>query len=640
MTAKKNKLLTLFITKPTPVDIDYVFGSKENRKSSRGEPDTFAQGTTAPRLRLVVGVGDKQAADATRESAALAKDANPTLEHLGGEESVVASVYGWPTPSADGSVTNFNDVGWGTRGGYGGQVLKVSNLNKTGPGSLHAAVSTPGPRIIVFEVSGVIDWEGIRGEQSLDIVEPYVTIAGQTAPDPGITLIRGEIAIRTHDVIIQHITVRPGDAGYTRSEVRPLWDPDGIQVVGPDAYNVLIDHCTVTWAVDEGISISGERNVPRNQVGRHVTVSHCLIAEGLYASSNSYDHSMGSLIHDHTTGHLFVANLYAHNNDRHPFYKSDVVGLFLNNLIYKPTSVAMRMNWVSGEIQGTPIPGRVGIINNHLLGRPGVGAYLWGDGHSRGEIFQIGNLLEHTNGEEVPFVRPEDTTFYNWLDAPPMWPEGLHPMPADEVYDYTLTHAGARPAARHPIDQRIISDVINRGGTRIDSQDQVGGYPTDAPTFRALTVPTGGAEVIAQWLRDFAAALEGPGRRKWLATFFELGEQWDQRLVNPNEHLGIIKNWLAEAFFVDPRKPAPLQDVIQLQVGQQVYLGLRFIRWNDDRFTYLPQRSLDQENWQNDLVLHESAAVVGRPWLRQEIWRSPVPTSPNSREFFRVYVSH
>ena len=96
--------------------------------------------------------------------------------------------------------------GIGTTGGLGGQVIRVTNLEKEGPGSLREALDTKGPRIIVFEVGGVINlgWSGIA------VREPFLTIAGQTAPSPGITLIKGGIVIRTHDVIFRHCIIAEG----------------------------------------------------------------------------------------------------------------------------------------------------------------------------------------------------------------------------------------------------------------------------------------------------------------------------------------------------------------------------------------------------------------------------------------------
>ena len=102
-------------------------------------------------------------------------------------------------------------MGWAahTAGGRGGQILRVTTLDATGPGSFTEAVATPGPRIIVFEVGGVIDLD--RAEVRIE--EPFLTIAGQTAPMPGVTLIRGGLVIATHDVVVRHLRVRPGTTG-------------------------------------------------------------------------------------------------------------------------------------------------------------------------------------------------------------------------------------------------------------------------------------------------------------------------------------------------------------------------------------------------------------------------------------------
>jgi len=141
--------------------------------------------------------------------------------------------------------------GLDTRGGQDGKIIRVTNLAKEGKGSLAEAISYDGPRIIVFEVAGVINLERSR----LEIANPYITIAGQTAPYPGITLIQGGVRIKTHDVIIQHLKVRPGEAGQ---EKKSGWEVDGIATT-KGAYEVIIGHCSVTWATDENLSAGGPR---------------------------------------------------------------------------------------------------------------------------------------------------------------------------------------------------------------------------------------------------------------------------------------------------------------------------------------------------------------------------------------------
>ena len=111
--------------------------------------------------------------------------------------------------------------GWAqTEGGRGGRILRVTNLNADGPGSFKWAVEQPGKRIVVFEVAGAID----LSFGTITVKEPHLTIAGQTAPSPGITLIRGGIDIGTHDIVVQHIRVRVGRSGKPPFS----WESDGI----------------------------------------------------------------------------------------------------------------------------------------------------------------------------------------------------------------------------------------------------------------------------------------------------------------------------------------------------------------------------------------------------------------------------
>jgi hypothetical protein len=96
-----------------------------------------------------------------------------------------------------------------TPGGRGGKVYVVTSLNDAGPGTLREACEAEGPRIVVFNVSGVIDLQS-----PLIITKPYITIAGQTAPGQGICLKRRELDIFTHDVIVRYIRSRPGDIRF------------------------------------------------------------------------------------------------------------------------------------------------------------------------------------------------------------------------------------------------------------------------------------------------------------------------------------------------------------------------------------------------------------------------------------------
>ena len=216
-----------------------------------------------------------------------------------------------------------------TVGGKGGQIVKVTNLDSAGPGSLREALQAEGPKIIVFEVGGVIDLNG----DNLHVATSNITIAGQTAPSPGITLIKGGMVITGDDVIVQHLRIRPGDLGEAYRSGR---DIDAITTIS--ARNVIVDHCSLSWATDENLSASGPRftgDTPdewRDGTSHTIAYTNNIIAEGLSHSTHAKgEHSKGSLIHDNVSDILIYGNLYAHNFERSPLFKGGVHGAIVNN---------------------------------------------------------------------------------------------------------------------------------------------------------------------------------------------------------------------------------------------------------------------------------------------------------------------
>ncbi|WP_414887033.1 pectate lyase family protein, partial [Sphingomonas sp. Leaf25] len=279
--------------------------------------------------------------------------------------------------------------GWAavTPGGRGGRILRVTTLAADGPGSFKAALEAKGPRIVVFEVGGVID----LARTTITIKEPFLTIAGQTAPSPGITLIRGGIDIRAHDVIVRHIRVRPGLDGQAK---RSGWEVDAMNTVA--ARNVIVDHCTMTWALDENLSASGPRfegatpDEWRRNTSHNITFSYNLLAEGLAdASHPKGEHSKGSLIHDNASGILIWRNVYAHNVERSPLLKGGVQAAVVNNLIYDPAKRAVHYNLMALEWAGHAYQeGQLSAVGNVMRGGPSTDErlpflMLGGDGDLR-----------------------------------------------------------------------------------------------------------------------------------------------------------------------------------------------------------------------------------------------------------------
>ncbi|MDA3923864.1 MAG: right-handed parallel beta-helix repeat-containing protein [Kiritimatiellae bacterium] len=383
------------------------------------------------------------------------------------------------------------------KGGTGGKIIRVTNLKAKGPGSFRAAIESKEPRIVIFEVGGVIDLQ----KASLKIRNPFITIAGQTAPSPGITLIRGPLYISTHDVLIQHIRVRPGDAGQPK---KSGWEPDGISTSGGNAYNIIVDHCSISWATDENLSASGSRTEGPEETSHRVTFSNCIIAEGLNKSTHAKGpHSKGSLIHDFCQDIAVIGNLYAHNVRRNPYFKAHATGVIVNNVIYNPGRAAIQLNYSDSEWKKSsikPINCRVSIVGNVLIHGADTRKNLALTA-KRGDAYMADNQAFDINSKPSPLVAGK----VNILKDKPIWPKGLKPLPSKDIVNHVIRHAGARPTDRDDTDKRIINDFKSRKGRIIDSQDEVGGYPETSMTTRKLTVPS---KNISSWLEKLATEVE------------------------------------------------------------------------------------------------------------------------------------
>jgi len=367
-----------------------------------------------------------------------------------------------------------------TPGGRGGAIVRVTNLNANGPGSFRAAIERKGPRIVVFEVGGAID----LGRTTLNIEEPFLTVAGQTAPSPGITLIRGGIDIKTHDVVMRHIRVHTGVDGQAQ---RSGWEADAVSTVG--ARDVIVDHCTMIWALDENLSASGPRFTGatpaewRAGTSHNITFSYNLLAEGLaHASHPKGEHSKGSLIHDNASGILIYRNLYAHNHERNPLLKGGAQAALVNNFIYDPGAMAIHYNLMALEWGTQPYQaGELSAVGNVLRGGPdtrGDIAFLAIGGVGDLNYHGRDNIAVDRLGKPLPMFGRYATGKARIVEmkTPRAWPEGLDVLPASEVETHVLAFAGARPWDRDHDEIRITFDVAEGRGEIIDDEKEVGGF--------------------------------------------------------------------------------------------------------------------------------------------------------------------
>lgn len=358
-----------------------------------------------------------------------------------------------------------------TTGGRGGKVIQVTNLNSSGAGSLRAAIKTSGARTVVFTVSGTIELAS-----TLRIEDDNITIAGQTAPGDGICLKNFPLTIDANNVILRFIRTRHGDLSGSQDDA----------MNGRNQENIIIDHCSMSWSVDECGSFYDNRNF---------TLQYCLLSESLYGSIHDKgNHGYGGIWGGQ--GATFHHNLLAHHTSRNPRFNGsrysgepdlEIVD-HRNNVIY---------NWGFNSCYA-------GEAGNHNMV---ANYYKYGPATSSNVKDRIISPdPEETNGWGTFYIADNVTRGYpattedNWrgvdgissavrdqirLDAPIDAP-ALTPHTAYEAFEHVVSKAGAILPHRDAIDARIIHETVtgttHNGGIYgdfagiIDSQETVGGW--------------------------------------------------------------------------------------------------------------------------------------------------------------------
>ena len=347
-------------------------------------------------------------------------------------------------------------------GGRGGRIIKVTNTNDSGKGSLRAALMASGKRIIVFSVGG-----RIKLESSINVTNGDFSLFGNSAPrdSGGITITGKSIVFRANNFIVRHVRFRLGDNGYKDSNGSIVCrgcaggDDDTVRIGG--AINWIFDHCEFLWGIDETFSING--------TGRPVadgTVQNCLIAEGLSRSHHSEGaHGFGPLMMLNTERISFIRNYMARHSERHIRVREDNSFEMINNVI-------------NGFRYATVITGgsQFQIVNNHyeqaygLDIRQSVLIKRTGSGSEREEAYISGNT-KNTN-RHVAMVGK-----FNRVDSPTI-DSGYLPLTAQQAVDTVLAKAGTRYPHTDSHTKRILGDFGTPVGGLLDSQAQVGGFLT------------------------------------------------------------------------------------------------------------------------------------------------------------------
>jgi hypothetical protein len=412
-----------------------------------------------------------------------------------------------------------NAAGFGieTPAGRGGTVYRVTNLNASGAGSLKACVDASGPRVCVFEVSGTI-----VANADLIIRNPNITIAGQTAPSPGILYRGGALWVATDDVLVQHMRFRAGD------------DPKGPVAENRDALkvgssniplvkNIVIDHCSFGWAPDENVSFWENWD--------NITFSNNIVAEGLIESISPLGAAGHGVILGPVKGKAALyGNLLAHNKERNAFSRAAEF-VFVNNVIYNRVNKDVDLMSEKGIETKNTVVGNV-FIRGANYGKKTMPVSIRNDGSAslqRSKLYVADNVAQEANDDPWSIVGVTEGTLPSGMktDSPPAWPAGFTRLStkSDVVLNEVLRYSGARPADRDPVDARVVKSVRDRSGGVINcvSADgtarcakNAGGWPKLAQNTRKLTIPSdpnaktaSGYTKLEVWLHEMAAQVEG-----------------------------------------------------------------------------------------------------------------------------------
>ena len=356
---------------------------------------------------------------------------------------------------------------WGggmyTAGGRGGKVIVVTNLNDDGPGSFRAACETAGPRIVVFNVAGIIHLK-----DHVRVRAPYITIAGNTAPGDGVCIAGNTVELETHDIIVRHLRFRRGETDPADRDDSLGGNPTG---------NLIIDHVSTSWSLDENLSMyrhmyqppEGGKELKLPTV--NVSIQNCISSESL----NTYHHAFGSTIGGLNS--TFQFNLWASNTGRNPSVGMYGIFTFVNNVLY---------NYRHRTVDGGDQNSYFNIINNYY--KPGTGTPdndvrhrllkpesersktvvdAFGHAYVNGNIVEGDDRVTKDNWDggvqPAPVKAPVAEVLPKIRVDTPFKHAPLQIISATEAYNYVLANAGATLPHRDPVDERIINDV--RTGT-------------------------------------------------------------------------------------------------------------------------------------------------------------------------------
>jgi pectate lyase len=383
-----------------------------------------------------------------------------------------------------------------TAGGRGGKVVKVTTLADNGPGSFRSAMMTPGPRTIIFDVAGTIELKTpiiMSGSEY-----SFLTIAGQSAPGDGVQIKGYDVIIGegVRDVIIRYMRFRPG---FTKAEEYSKFSLMLYGETDKPSGNIIIDHCTFSWAPDD----TGMWDAVNN-----VTWQWNIFGEAMYhdyAVPNAKPISRGMIIgaEDGRGKHQYNVsihkNYYVSNDQRNPYFSANGPYEFINNLVYNwgsfgtqlsTRSEGMKINLIGNVYRPGPAirtDGRYAIAfdsgNNpdrYVYVRDNIGPYRTTTSQAEWNIMGTGIVTNSQDYWRVP------APLRLQRDTP--WPNPrirTSIISSNTVANTLLDQVGATRPVRDRHDAKLVDDYRNFTGSIRNASSQA---DSDWPTLRGGTV--------------------------------------------------------------------------------------------------------------------------------------------------------
>ncbi|WP_299799161.1 hypothetical protein [uncultured Maribacter sp.] len=443
------------------------------------------QSTTEDTFTYTAEVVDEETGTVTVEEAIVTVSPGPPTEDINSRETLnMGELLAFPGAKG---------FGQNTTGGRGGNVYHVTNLNDTGSGSLRYGIETvTGARTIVFDVGGEIN---LYSDITVRKEHGNLTVAGQTAPNPGISIKNYGIDIQSSNVIVRYITLRMGDYQMNNGGI----ESDCIRIKnfgGGTISNIIIDHCSLSWATDEIFSIAGQGGVADSRI-ENISFNHNIIGEATNISGYNILYGVNAF------NLTFYGNYLSSARERSPlngYGDNGESSEWINNITYGFETGSIVSFGTNYDLLGS-------IYKAYANNEPdyevvGAGANLSSNTIDEGTFYakdnfkinaptkNLFNQAAITRINNTPNRYFSNSKINSWYDN------------INDIESLVLSDTNGNSIYRDAVDTRLIQNYYNESGSiwnGSNPNELPGGWPTKLSTQRSNDYDTDKDGLADEW---------------------------------------------------------------------------------------------------------------------------------------------